>query len=346
MVIKSGYCKDSASSFNSVFCEIASSLPCLRHFDFPELSVSRSALICLSQLPDLNYLGFWIEFDPGTLPISPGFRALKQLCIDMDSVEHLPSFMKHVSSDALWFVQIALDKLPTAGLLQGAFQALKEHECKGELEQLWVRKSSHWIEYGINETIPPSPITSDALRPLLELTICIIDISLPCSYNIDDSFIEDLAIAWPQLTEIHLMPTKSDHSESIWTSNITAAGIVHLASHCHELEIISILFDATEVPDWDDLEEVRPDDGYSDALTTLNVGNSPIMNPAEVADFLSEMFGRIEVTAWKEEGGPEGGQIYKRWKDVNRIIPTFFPSLAEERTGTVVGAEYLSLLSS
>lgn len=295
------------------FCKMASSLSSIHSLRFPALRVSKSTVTCLSQIPTLHEFSLR-EPDLGDLH-SAGFPTLRELSVVVDSSEPFLSLMKLLLSKELQKVEIFLKTLPTADILEEMLQTFRGQTY---LSRLSV-EAERWRVYVCDIDVYPLVVTSNALTSLLGLAnLSKVSICLPCSYGIDNSFLRDLAIAWPHLEELCLLPSEPPDYKCI--SHTTAAGLLHLAVHCPKLKNLSIFFDGTEIPD---INSYRPSERYSCRLASLSVGNSPIMKPVEVANYLACLFGNTQVSSWYEL---LWDSEFTLWKEVNELIPTFFPT--------------------
>lgn len=174
---------------------MVSSLTCIQILRFPSLSLR-------------------IGSDLEGLCISAGFPVLREFSVDMESLECFPSLMKLISSDGLWQVRISFWDNPTSESLRKAFHALKEHLFK-DRSRLVVREPSPMSCHNRRQPELISPLTPSALSALLELKgLCTVSISLVYSYDIDDSFLRYMALAWPQSNELCLLPPSNVSSNS------------------------------------------------------------------------------------------------------------------------------------
>lgn len=207
---------------------------------------------------------------------------------------------------------VTLNTIPDPSHLQLAFQTLLEHPCHASLTELSLRE---W-----NQNWPSSSqhtITGGTFGPLLDLrNLRVVKISLSYYYALDDSFIRNLAVSWPHLENLDLLPSWSALTDS--SNKITAGGLVPLAIHCPKLVRLSLSFDATHIP-FPYHEQVTL--GFSCSLKSLDVSHSPITNPPLVAAFLSGLFRAPAVSG--------SGEYGDRWNEVLKLI-TYFDAVREQ----------------
>ncbi|KAI6094277.1 hypothetical protein F5141DRAFT_1016692, partial [Pisolithus sp. B1] len=112
----------------------------------------------------------------------------------------------------------------------------------------------------------------------------VLDITLPSrSYSpqLTDDDLTQMAQSWPLLKELHLRTYTCG-----WAlpTGLSLGGIVALIQHCPDIEGISLVFNAMEIP-----ETVYHPDGnlvQNTRIRSLQVGNSPISSPENVATYL------------------------------------------------------------
>lgn len=135
------------------------------------------------------------------------------------------------------------------------------------------RQPRHWL------------LTKSILTPYLSLrNLKVLDITLASrSYSpqlTDDDLIQ-MAQCWPLLKELHL---KTYTCGWELPTGLSFRGIVALIQYCPDVEGLSLVFNAMEIP-----ETVYHPDGnliQNPRIRSLQVGNSPISSPENVATYL------------------------------------------------------------
>lgn len=327
------------STIDYTFSDMVSSLASLQIVKTPILPLSEISLFCLSQSTSLETLSSRIDFDPGLLHIPPGFSSLRLFIMIMSSLTCAPSLLKIITSVQLHHVTIALDTLPSERLLHESFRVLMP---KISLTTIFFTESSAWHERP-HPSFPQSDsytITSDTLRPLLSLkNLEKVHIRLPCLYDLDDAIIREMALSWPNLNELSLLPVERNNANpTIGNLRVTASGLIPLVNHCHDLKRLSISFDVNVIRV---LGEPKIP-GRSLSLQTLNVGASRIRPSSqhEVAAYLSGLFTLPRITAWQ---GVMNDRLqrerYTVWEEVKRLIPYFVGVRMEERKEAAVSLQ-------
>lgn len=290
----------------------------LQVLDFLFVPLSPIALSSIAQLAGLTSLSSRIKFNPDTQQISPGFPSLRSLEVVLKMTKHFPPLLALIRSTQLVETVINVHATPNVGSLRKAFQALVEHPSQAELYAVTVNQVSE------PESISSSNcITSSILKPLLRLkNLQVVSISVSCVYTIDDSFIRDLASSWPHLSKLCLLPSDPigyHHNHP----KVTASGLIPLVIHCPELCELYISFDATKIniPECERLSR-----GRHISLLSLGVGYSPIAKRAQVAAFLSGLFGGAELEMWNL-----GDEVFELWAEVEQLIFDFAAVREQER---------------
>lgn len=312
-----------APTVDTQLSELLSSLPRLQILHCIPFCLSQQSLTVLSKLPDLQDLRLTLTADPGTRLFWAGFPALARIHVQTKDLQNVASLIRVITSKELWLVEVTLDEIPKASLLEDFFSSLAHHPSRLELSHVSV-KTLH--------TAPPVPltgylhkITAHTFRPLLALkSTSSLEISIACCYSIDDDLIKAMAAAWPKLEILNLLPPLG-RLDSI---EVSLVALISLIKHCKNLANLSLAFDLTEIETSD---EQRPSQGNSLELETLDVGNSPIDSPARVALLLSDLFGRPDIESLEDGDDPVQTKRYKRWTEVGHLISYFAEARDQER---------------
>ncbi|KAH7916211.1 hypothetical protein BJ138DRAFT_1139861, partial [Hygrophoropsis aurantiaca] len=154
-----------------------------------------------------------------------------------------------------------------------------------------------------------------ALRPLFlfpELRSVYIDGF--CSSGLNDNNLAELAGAWPHLEEFTLNPSPG------WrhTPEITFQGLGSLVRACPSLRDLALTIDATQLTSAAPGED---NDIHNDNIKTLNLGQSIIAKPADVAVVFGELFWSLKqvvVSRYQHQNGVQVQSSYlKLWDEVN-----------------------------
>jgi hypothetical protein len=178
----------------------------------------------------------------------------------------------------------------------------------------------------VDEEAPPAYfLDALTLSPLLQFpNLEKISIGIHYGYGpINNSLMNDMAFAWPNLREIIL---DSPYARS-WHCSVDLEGLVHLAQHCHALELVSLSFNVS-------LPTPSAQFGYGiryESLTRLDVDHSHIKDPPAVATLLSDVFPNLTLDhGWKpseaswddseDESEPEFIAMCQSWAEVDRLL--------------------------
>ncbi|KAJ7225027.1 hypothetical protein C8J57DRAFT_983408, partial [Mycena rebaudengoi] len=138
-------------------------------------------------------------------------------------------------------------------------------------------------------------------------------------FELDDAALWDMARAFPELRKLFLAYT------AVWcTPGITLGGLRAFATHCPQLGNMQIAFNATvTLPATD---SATPD-VFQTKLSYLDVLNSPISMPLDVARFLSGIFPNlVEVICHRQDT-----EDCLNWGQVIELLPKFADVRQEER---------------
>jgi hypothetical protein len=206
---------------------------------------------------------------------------------------------------------------------QQCFQTLSRH-CLSTLEVLHISQDEDcMIEHG---TLQPLL----TLRNLKHLSMTRV---LP---DLDNHWLREMAQAWPHLQVLNVVEYRSQVSD-ITISGITLEGILPVLEHCPDLMELALTINAP-LHCVQFLE--RPWRGISNRnITTLNVGDSVIEDPIDVAHFFTYVLPNLEsIISWENryflvKAEFEIANIYNsRWKEVLSMMKDMKVQRLEERS--------------
>nr|GAT49636.1 predicted protein [Mycena chlorophos] len=290
----------------------------------------------LASLPDLEKLTLYAP-RVGDLPplyplLSNPFPALGYVHLSNTNVACAVEMLKSVPQWHLWRLIVGSREPETRATVQLLYQAVASRCVTTELEDLWI---GPLYPLGDEDTQAPPTATLGAyalsgdtlglLFPLQNL----VNITLRPSFGfvIDDGVIRDVASAWPNVTVLRLGSGSTRQNRAGTTLNALRI----LAEHCPSLRDLMLPVNAFTVPPFAAYRNYRRI--TQTALTSLDVGISPITDSEEVARFISGHFTAIsEVETfcawrWDDEGyqaqrvGEEAEErFHRRWKEVQLML--------------------------
>ncbi|KAJ7720525.1 hypothetical protein B0H16DRAFT_1432351 [Mycena metata] len=261
-------------------------------------------------------------------------RSICLSCYDGDEIGLATQFLRALSDPPLTSVDLNLGNCPTAEAAEKLFLTLAEHSSHASLNTLLLKCEPEDLpefspeEYGL-------PLR--ALKPLFCFTNLVhVSIMTPVGYLLDDGAVSELAVAWPNIEELHLQAL--DHKQH----TATIVGLKAFAKHCPKLRTLEMPFNALAVvlPTLRRIEErVRI---LHPALVSLDVAQSPIDNALEVAREISGSFYNLRTILTAREDHcnevldttdpAEAIQIgyHLLWKEVESFVPSLSDMRAEE----------------
>ncbi|KAG0693153.1 hypothetical protein DFH29DRAFT_1007597 [Suillus ampliporus] len=152
-----------------------------------------------------------------------------------------------------------------------------------------------------------SPLPSDLFRPLLKFRrLTDVKFIATGQYCLDDAFIEDAAVAWPDIQELWFA------SDETHTSTVTFTTVLSLGSRCRSLRVLYLTFDATQRPTLpygrksgdapDGKRELWP---KQTALQMLHVGHSKLSRGTLASWILAAVFPNLADIAWYQTPGAD-----------------------------------------
>ncbi|KAJ7788929.1 hypothetical protein B0H14DRAFT_3575436 [Mycena olivaceomarginata] len=288
-----------------------------RTFGIPEIldlifATSRICEIWDSPLPRFRSL---------VHPQTPRFSTLHDLFFGNTTLEFAIEFLDQLSNCCLVTFHVGTTVSATTSATRQLYAALASHFNHSTLQTLHIGfPESH----SVMETTPPALSNYLIDGPILATLFCFgnlteITLEPPVGFDIDDETVADMARAWPKLKSRCLIASSDLHHPSSMLLN----GLCVFANHCYELTYLTIAFDASTVPPFDDSSVTAVSQS---SLTSLDVGASPMIHPSLVAQFLSRLFPNLAIirtlNEWcrdDEENiseNPVEHAQYTRWEQV------------------------------
>ncbi|KAG0697459.1 hypothetical protein DFH29DRAFT_1071624 [Suillus ampliporus] len=147
-----------------------------------------------------------------------------------------------------------------------------------------------------------SPLPSHLFRPLLKFRrLTIVKFIAMGNYCLDDAFIEDAAVAWPDIRELWFASQETD------TCTVTFSAMLSLASRCRSLRVLHLTFDATQrptLPNSDDTPDGQQNFWIEQtALQRLYVGHSRVLKTSFAPFILAVVFPNlVDISSYQTPG--------------------------------------------
>ncbi|KAG2030158.1 hypothetical protein BDR03DRAFT_1096096 [Suillus americanus] len=230
--------------------------------------------------------------DAGGMPLE--LHSLEHLCLFGGFLPQCTHFIRQVTTRQLSYISIGYSKPASPTEITAFMESLFTSCQSGSLEQIYVMDASHADDHEL-----AIPLPSEIFRPLLKFgrltSVKFIGIG---NYNLDDRFINDVAVAWPEIRELKFA------SKRRGTCNVTFTAMMSLASRCRSLHTLHLTFDATQLTTIprapDGTEELWP---TQTALQKLHLGHSEVSKVARVPYFLAEVFPSLSDFKWYDYFG-------------------------------------------
>lgn len=331
------------STFGDTVLRAARSLSNLRIFEWGEHALDRDTLIHLASLPNLRTLSANI---PDTMPLAQScllanqrtpFPALKYLTIFSTYLPTATSLIRALSRSTMHDLTVQIDTTPSPTDVNDFFTALLNRCSRDFLNSVQVN-----LDHVARTGEEVKEIEKRHFFPLFQfgnLTVFCFNKPWLSTAQLDDDFLEEMALSWPKLQEIQLR----SHELVFAVSQITLRGLLCLAVGCPDLQSIELSFNASVAIDWGD----RPDNFVPNTSTRyLHVGQSPIRDSLAVATFLSKVFPRLDSIMVDEDGLLHYGDLERstRWWEAFRLYQGNASSdtLSESGLNQWIGRMYVS----
>lgn len=242
-----------------------------------------------------------------------GFSALQKIALVVRDLAFVIGLIRVMDQSPLREFKVnTFGHHPPSAIWKELFNALEGHCAAHLLTSLTAAEGVDPSEPNLESEVIISLDTIGALFAFPNLT----EVDLPFHhFTLDDSDVAEIAKAWPHIEILTL------HSRvpPAFPPRVTLSGLLPFVEHCPNLASLAIIFDATVVCPFNSKNRIWPD---TMAPFTLDVGNSPLQHPTDVATFLSECFptfSEIEYVVSHDvvaEHWHEVGQIiYRNWSE-------------------------------
>ncbi|KAG1799218.1 uncharacterized protein HD556DRAFT_1231676 [Suillus plorans] len=219
---------------------------------------------------------------PGGMPLE--LSTLKHLYLTGARLENCTSFLHKIAMPQLSVLEISYYTATGPAEITAVIKSLStSYKTFAFLENIIV------VDYSENpseELGPDDQLHSSIFRPLLQFrrlsSVKFIDIG---KYCLDDAFVEDVAVAWPDLRTLTFASNVPGEYQ------VTLTSVLSLATRCKSLHDLHLTFDATHFPTLP-----RAPDGNLELWTTqttlckLHVGESKVSEASRLHLFLVVLF--------------------------------------------------------
>ncbi|GBE84712.1 hypothetical protein SCP_0606920 [Sparassis crispa] len=258
----------------------------LRVLSLRRQSLLPSDALILAMLPSLNQLSLYVDPDGLRTPLARmdnGFPALQHLRIMSKQVgEHIDAFISAITSP---LIEIALhvDVCPLEEDLHKYFQFLAGTPFTlVNVEFQTIGSITSYHEHIAGSELQSYKITSATLEPALSIT-SLTSLKIRTRHlEINVGFLINVSSVLPHIKELCLMHGSDTESCSF----VPLSGLIPLARHCPDLEMIALDITAND-------EEIGPlpdPELFQSRWLDLHVGPGYNENPQFVLDYLLRIF--------------------------------------------------------
>ncbi|KAJ7789930.1 hypothetical protein B0H14DRAFT_2941984 [Mycena olivaceomarginata] len=259
-------------------CFLLAQLPHLKSLNISVDDIATVEVIGkLQNLTDLT-LRYLLEHLSSSVIYTSRFSNVRQIYLDFAPPKAATEFFKMCMDASLTSVTVDFDSRPTTSELNQLCASLES--CRHSHLSL----TSLFLVYlysDVVRNIASYAVDSATFRILFcfkNLTEVYIN---AVSFDLDDAVLLEMARSWPQLESLNLKlhtPPQPNH--------VTLHSLRSLARHCPDLRKLSMTFDASVIP----LPDTSGAHILQTSLTTIEPHCSPILDPFQVARFISGIF--------------------------------------------------------
>ncbi|KAF8887125.1 hypothetical protein BD779DRAFT_1722447 [Infundibulicybe gibba] len=258
---------------------------------------------------------FGDTFSP--VPNCPNFPVLQKLSVTANSLTLCINLLRAATNCPLQRFIFHLYEEPAPDW-HNLFSALAKSCNKVTLKMIFTSDSRAADEW-------ETPGTTDQLRPLLLFTnLTHVYFTTRYGFNVDDTFMREMAAAWPRLQNLDIGPAKMH--QPLEQQRLTLQGLVPLANLCPELRGLEVHVNATHLC----FNHVNLGfNSSSSRVEYITVGCSPIGQSSVpwVVAYLLEVFPRLCKIHWTGPGNDEEDEerlaYPKRWQEVMNHLAAY-----------------------
>ncbi|KAJ7642632.1 hypothetical protein DFH06DRAFT_1334017 [Mycena polygramma] len=292
----------------------------------------------LSHLITLKVLSLHGMPSLSALPTHGGrrtFPALDALSLDLPAIGPATQFLRLCNAVPLVTFVSHLSGIVTADEVHHFLTEISAGFSHFSLTSLTLNNKICKFEELVGSNVTTHVIQPRSMRALLCFhNLTLLSITSVIGFDLDDGTLAELARAWPRIASLAL---KSNYHHTR-TPRATAACLLSFAEHCPRLSRLTLAFDATTIPAAESPAPVQH------SLTMLNVQQSPMTTPIDMARFISGLFPTLtkldtyrEHDYNEEEDGMDDIErdvirIHYRWKEVQSFLGTELSAVPEEES--------------
>jgi len=218
------------------------------------------------------------------------FSELQQLTLHETDIPSFTRLIARLKPLRLQALTLFIEPNPTAAEIHSIFSVLEKSTQHVNLHRvvlklLW-READNTVPYRRGDSI----IDGSILEPLLSFrNLTVVELNLPCAFDIGDEQVRAMAEAWPRLRRLQLGSLIGR-----WEApSVTCTGILSLVRNCRELEYLALPFNGSgdSVP----LRSSLTPADVNKRITYLHVGNGETKSvyTERVLQFLRYIFPRL-----------------------------------------------------
>ena len=262
-----------------------------------------------------------------------GYPTLRFLSISDSTMEVVIAFAQLLSSSPIKDLYISVVDHCYPSQWWELFSTISHHIGHTSLQNLTLKEMAMNMDH--ESDMANLEVGLEALTVFSKLQN--IDVWLSLGIMLTSDTVNRLAAAWPHIQHLRLHNLDSS-SKPI----ITIEDLVSFAKHCPKLWFLGIVFDAWDIQ----LTSLMPSCSlFSNPLTSLSMGDSPIECPALVAAFLSGLFPSIDSITfdcdWRDPDSyfDEATDSGMMWDEAECLLKIFSKVRWQERGGREMGED-------
>ncbi|TFK66695.1 hypothetical protein BDN72DRAFT_880111, partial [Pluteus cervinus] len=310
---------------------VSSAYPVLENLDsFSITALSTAAYLQLVEHPSLTELSIqnlatvdWtlVESRPQNFP---SFPRLRKILLGPSKMETILHAFKFIDQPPLREIGLVTND-NQGGSAWGHLIRLISATAAGNFHQLEELYFNDKGPLSIDPAVLLGPLTPEHFQPLFSFKhLAEVEIHTYCPIMIDDQCIQRLAESWPNLKRLALHLLKNTLDPEYYPPKNTIHSLIHFATNCPSLSILSLAFDARNPR----LPDHTLGNSISSKLSILSIQCSPIGDSQIVAAIFSDWFPQLNGVMC---GGFLPMEDRKKWITVSAWLPLLRKVRMQER---------------
>jgi hypothetical protein len=171
------------------------------------------------------------------------FSELQQLTLHETDIPSFTRLIVRLKPLRLQALTVFIQPNPTAAEIHSIFSVLEKSTQHANLHRVLLKLLWHPANSPVPFRRGDSIVDGSILEPLLSFrNLTVVELNLPCAFDMGDEQVRAMAEAWPRLRRLQLGSLVQGRWEA---PSVTCTGILALVRNCRELEYLALPFNGS-----------------------------------------------------------------------------------------------------